>query len=329
MIDCHTHAYPQASEQFSRAVEGLAPALHTSFKQSVAPLLDLAQGALARAVGNLARSSERGPMGIEKLAQQRQQRSSGMNKTLETGLSAVAAPPVLLLGTLEQLLASMEQHGIERSVLIAGEPAASNTWVLEAARASAETLIPVTMLPQMQRDADEGAWIDGFEALVADGAQGLKIHANMDGHAPDHPVYRTLFEVAQARKRFVIIHTGAFAAVGYKHMRPADPASYEPLFEAFPEVPVCLAHMNRDEPQVVFELMQRHEQLYTDTSWQPAEAITQAVEAVGSERLLFGSDWPLLHLNLQGDGLDVLRRAVSEQDAERIGGENARRFLGL
>jgi len=87
--------------------------------------------------------------------------------------------------------------------------------------------------------------------------------------------------------------------------------------------------MNRDDPRPVFELMKRHEQLYTDTSWQPAEVITQAVEEVGDERLLFGSDWPLLHLNLQGDGLEVLRRAVDEQVAERIGRDNPRRFLGL
>jgi predicted TIM-barrel fold metal-dependent hydrolase len=161
------------------------------------------------------------------------------------------------------------------------------------------------------------------------GARGFKIHPNMDGLAADNPAYRAMFEVAQARKLFVILHTGAFAAVGYRTMQPADPEPYATLFADFPAVRVCLAHMNRDEPRRAWELMQAHEQLYADTSWQPAGVIGEAIEQVGVDRLLLGSDWPLLHPELQADALNELRQAVSSEDQlERIGNKNAIEFLG-
>jgi predicted TIM-barrel fold metal-dependent hydrolase len=124
------------------------------------------------------------------------------------------------------------------------------------------------------------------------------------------------------------LHTGCFSVASYTHRHEADPAAYAGYFKEYPEVRVCLAHMNREQPEVAWELMRRFEQLYADTSWQPAEAIRRAARAVGAERILLGSDWPLLHGDLQGDAMSVLARAVSEQDFETITETSARRFLG-
>ena len=70
--------------------------------------------------------------------------------------------------------------------------------------------------------------------------------------------------------------------------------------------------------------MKRYEQLYTDTSWQPAEAISRAIAALGSERILLGSDWPLLHtelqlpLNLAGFGVHRVQVAFFTHQVNRI-----------
>lgn len=329
MIDCHVHAYPRLSEQLNRAVDSLAPSLEETVRRSVAPLVERAQGGLLKLIGNvLAKSSP--PSGIERVAGMRREGPAQLNRPLETVLSAAALPSVAVTGALEQLLSSMERHGIERSVLIAAPPFAPNAWVLKEAMLEApDRLIPVPMIPDLPADAPEPRWGDAFEELAEAGARGFKIHPNMDGLAPDNPAYRAMFEVAKSRRLFVILHTGAFAAVGYRTMRPADPEPYAYLFSGFPEVPVCLAHMNRDEPRRAWELMQAHQRLYTDTSWQPAGVIREAVQQVGVDRLLLGSDWPLLHPELQADALNELKQAVgSEDELERIGQKNAIEFLG-
>ena len=48
------------------------------------------------------------------------------------------------------------------------------------------------------------------------------------------------------------------------------------VLRAYPDGRVCLAHMNRDAPEVVWPLLQELPNLYTDTSWQPADAIRRA-----------------------------------------------------
>jgi predicted TIM-barrel fold metal-dependent hydrolase len=137
-----------------------------------------------------------------------------------------------------------------------------------------------------------------------------------------------LFETARAKNRFVILHTGCFNTVVYKHQGEADPREWEPLFEEFPTVRVCLAHMNRDRPDRAWELMKRHKQLFADTSWQPADAIRRAIEAVGAERILLGSDWPLLHPDLQGDAVRALRKGATSAQADQVANASAESFLG-
>ncbi len=92
---------------------------------------------------------------------------------------------------------------------------------------------------------------------------------------------------------------------------------------------VCLAHMNRDHPERALQIMQRFPLVYTDTSWQPAKAIRRAIDTAGPDRILLGSDWPLLHPELQGESLDILRHATSARELDQIGRANAERFLGV
>src|SRR5690606_37371000 len=149
-------------------------------------------------------------------------------------------------------------------------------------------LVPVAILPDLLPGAPLAEWISALHDLADRGARGFKIHPNFDDKVADHPAYRAVFEVASARRMFIILHTGCFAVPAYPSRRPAEPSDFEPLFAAHPEVPVCLAHMNRDHPERAWQVMARHPTLYADTSWQSAAAIGRAIETVGPERLLLG-----------------------------------------
>ncbi|RYZ65675.1 MAG: hypothetical protein EOP09_13890, partial [Proteobacteria bacterium] len=134
---------------------------------------------------------------------------------------------------------------------------------------------------------------------------------------------------AKAHSLFIIMHTGHFHVPSYKNAAPPSVEGFESYFQDYPEVRVCLAHMNREHPEEAWVFMKRYEQIYASTSWQTSANIRQAQSAVGHERLLLGSDWPLLHKNLQGDALEILRQALSESQVNKICGSNAQTFLGI
>jgi predicted TIM-barrel fold metal-dependent hydrolase len=337
VIDCHAHAYPDASYQLERLAGRLSAGAADLVRDTVAPAARAARRAVRERAERLGRHIPR-PMpreggapafGIERLAAMRA-RSPGPARMLENAMSAIATPAtVLAAGTVERLLASMDRHGIEETVVIGAPPVAQNDWLLDVVAATAgDRLVPFVTLPELDRDAGEEVFAEELSWLADRGARGFKIHPNMDRLHPDHPAYHAVFSVAADRDLPVILHTGCFDVAFYPTRGPAEPGDFEPHFSRHPDVRVCLAHMNREHPERAWEVMKRHGQLYTDTSWQPEAAVKAAIGAVGADRILLGSDWPLLHPGLQGDALDILRRAATDEEFEQIGQDSARRFLG-
>ncbi len=330
MIDCHAHAFPDATYLTSRLLESVSSNAAQQFQQSLAPYLAPQTEGLSALCSFLTRPPKSGKslLDIEGLARLRAHLPEAANKWLEIPMSIVGMPLTLLSGTIEQLLSSMRRTRLDQSVLIAAPPLASNAWVLgEALAKDPEALIPVCALPTLSASAAEQEWADGFTELAQLGTRGFKIHPNIDGLDASHPAYRAMFQVAESQGLFVILHTGRFTTAVNKHNRPADPYEYKPLFRDYPRVKVCLAHMNRDDPELAWELLKQYDQLFTDTSWQPAHVIVRALKTIGSDRVLLGSDWPLLHPDLQKNALDILSRATSEKEFESVTKRNPRRFL--
>jgi len=235
----------------------------------------------------------------------------------------------VLGGTVDGLLAALERHGASRCLLIGSRGVASNDWLLgEAVQRGGDRVVPVATMPELPAHAPATAWADAYAALAARGARGFKIHGNWDDVDAAHPSIAALFEVAAATGRFVILHTGCFHVPSYKRRAACDLGSYERWFTAFPEVKVCLAHMNRASPEDAWAVMRRHTQVFADTSWQPTSQIARAVDAVGAERVMVGSDWPLLHRDLIGDARARAEQAVGGAALDELLERSARRFLG-
>lgn len=249
---------------------------------------------------------------------------------VEDVLGLALLPPAIIGGTVPGLLSSMARHGIARSVLIGARGRISNRWILEEAWPQApERLIPVTTLPELCcRTATLEEWLVAYRKLAEAGAAGFKIHPNWDGVLPGHPSYEAAFEVAREYDRFIIIHTGCFHVRVYRELAPLKLDDLRPYLGRFPDVRVCLAHMNRGHPEAVWDLQREYDQLYTDTSWQPARVIRQAIAKAGSDRLMLGSDWPMLHLGLQRDASRAVERAASGRNLQNIMDDAPRRFIG-
>jgi predicted TIM-barrel fold metal-dependent hydrolase len=175
---------------------------------------------------------------------------------------------------------------------------------------------------------------DALKEYADRGAVAVKIHPAADGEGVDSPRYKTLIRSASEVGLPVILHTGCF----HSHALYKDPAQgqaqrFSEWFETYKDVRFVLAHMNFHEPNVAFDLMEEHANLYADTSWQPAEVVGEAVRRVGAERVLFGTDWPFVGNNLDV-GLARVRDCIesgvmTEEQSKLILGENAAKLFGI
>ena len=335
IIDCHAHIFPDLAalgDILGPQIKPVAERLPSTVRRLAARALPPNRVTTAlqwsqRILEKLPQLSSERRHAVENL---RNQLSPRLADHLEYWLSAGIGPQILANGTPEKLSASMARTGIDTTVIIASFPLAPNAWLLETSQTiGGGRLVPVAHLPQLAPNATQDDWTDAFTSLATQGFRGFKIHPNMDGLEPQHLAFEALFAVAQEHDLFVIIHTGCFHVPGYKHQNPAEAAAFTPLFNDYPDVRVCLAHMNRNVPERAWQLMRHHPQVVADTSWQPSDVIREAIDRVGAHRLLLGSDWPLQNEALQETNLANLQKACrSTSDFEQIAHLNATTFLG-
>ena len=73
--------------------------------------------------------------------------------------------------------------------------------------------------------------------------------------------------------------------------------------------------------------MNKYPNIYTDISIQPAANIKKLIDEIGSDRILFGTDYPFVSQAFSI--LSVLRATDIEQERVNIFSENAKKLLLL
>ena len=177
-----------------------------------------------------------------------------------------------------------------------------------------------------QPGISEAAEIEALLALYK--FYGLKFHPfhlNLDA---DDPAYDPFMEIAAARGLPAVFH----AAPGC-----SDPEKIAILAERFPSVPVVLYHINlTGDVSYGIRIAGRYlaagkANLYLELSWVPAEYIGEAVDAVGPDRVLFGTDAPLDgpdHYNWYTKSFAAIESLGAEAAGLILEG-NSRRIFGL
>jgi hypothetical protein len=244
-------------------------------------------------------------------------------------LGGIAPLPGLFFeSTVEDLLEAMDEASVSRAVVIAHPPLISNEFLLERCREQPR-LIPVVNIPA--GTPQPGSALKHF---VEQGAKALKIHPASDGEGVTSAHYAVLLKTADELGLPVILHTGCFYAhLIYKEPELGHAQHFAPWFESFPNLRFILAHMNFHEPSVALDLVEKHPNVFVDTSWQPAEVIGEAVRRVGAERVLFGTDWPFVGNNVN-IGLARIHDCIqagtlTEEQSKLILGVNAAKIFGI
>lgn len=166
------------------------------------------------------------------------------------------------------------------------------------------------------------------------GARGMKLHTIGIRTYPDDPGLEGTFAVCQDRGIPIVVHCGPDVR-GYNW---ATPASFIPVMERFPRLPLVLAHLGGAAWRDIGDVAAAYPQLWFDLSetvnWTgaphgaTAEQLVTLIERVGVERVMLGSDFPWYEPADTAALVEALP-GLSADAKRAVLGENAARLLGL
>jgi predicted TIM-barrel fold metal-dependent hydrolase len=254
-------------------------------------------------------------------------------------------PTVLARRWVEEL----DRHGVERAVLL-GSIMDDEASVAQAVQAFPDRFIGFIRVDPTQPDAAQRV----RHAVEGLGLKGIKGFPAMEGfHAYDERVY-PVYEEAQRLGIPVLLHFGLLqsaigAALGLPSQADArfsNPMDVQKAARDFPGVNFIVPHFGAGYLRETLLLAAHCPNVFIDTSsangWirympYPMDlklVFQRTLEAVGPERLIFGTDSSWFPRGFRRDILEeqlgILQAlGVAKADVERIMGENIARLLQL
>ena len=221
-------------------------------------------------------------------------------------------------------LRGMDRAGIDQSCInciFHGEARRGNDLVAEFVERAPDRFIgvafvtpyyPKEMVPELERC---------FDQL---GTKYIKIYPHYVRVSQEDPMYYPIFEFASDRGLAVMSHAW--------HYFDPDSVSilkrYEELLKRFPKVTWVIAHGGSGSRRQIVEAAHELPDIYLETCGSTRPGATDyVVERVRAERVLFGTDMPLLDNSQQL--AKIVMSDVSEEGKRKILGLNAKRLLKL
>lgn len=161
--------------------------------------------------------------------------------------------------------------------------------------------------------------------MIKMGAVGMKMHpAEQLYTAANKRAYR-IYELCDHYRLPILFHTGASdIAPKWQKDLPAIRHFRDPVRE-FPSLIFIFGHSGIHQYEEAIELARRHENIYLELSGQPPHRIKKMIDGMGTERLLFGSDWPFYAIELPlakaliaTEGMPEVRRKILAENAKRM-----------
>lgn len=250
-------------------------------------------------------------------------------------------------------LEQMEKAGIDKTVvflfdtgLLTGEPEVSiqdqNMALFKAAKKHPDKIIPFVHIDPRRSGA-----VEFVKKCVEEwGAKGLKLHPSA-GFNPEESETLNLIESIVDYRIPVITHTGP--SIVPTSSRYCEPSYLDNMLLRFPEVKVIAAHMAYGYSQQLFSFGWQRPNLYTDISASQdiikrnypkfARIIRDAMDAMGAERVLFGTDSPFTRGILSEKDFVTATKELAtkapedakftEMEIEMLLGMNAKRLLNI
>ena len=215
-------------------------------------------------------------------------------------------------GTIEDLKARQKRSGMDRFVVLcaATEPAQvipANNYALSLHREHQEIIAFGTIHPGFVE------WERQLRQLKDNGIQGIKLHPEFQNFWLDDERLLPILEYAQDHFIFEV-HIGDYKE---PHLNPSCPYKVAALLDKFPRLQLIAAHMGgyQQWTHALKVLVGRDVWLETSSTTPFIEGglLRQLLKAHPSERILFGSDYPLYD---PGEEMHRLQSMGQLKDAE-------------
>jgi predicted TIM-barrel fold metal-dependent hydrolase len=254
-----------------------------------------------------------------------------------------ASPKARTIGVAE-LLAAMDASGVDRAV-VAGWAwqdhavcVEQNTWLIEIARQHRARL---GVLCTVQPHAGEAA-IRELRRCVESGLAGVgELNADGQGCRLDDAAFIELARAASELRVPVMLHTNEPVGHHYPGKGRLSLAEVYAFVRQVPDVRLVLAHWGGGYPfyELMPEVRAASQNVFYDTAASPLlyapSVFRVVVNIVGADKVLFGSDYPLIvYPKRQKEPdmrpfLDEVHRAgLSHDELDKVLGENAARVFG-
>lgn len=216
-----------------------------------------------------------------------------------------------------KLLENMNKNRISKTIvfsvpMIPHEQKLANYELLNIINGN-DKLIPFAFLdPRLEESPNL------LEELIKKGCKGLKLHPICHGYIVSHSLCYPTIEIAKKHNLPVLVHTGWGE---YGEIR-----FIKKLAEDFKDLDIVIGHLI--EFKDIFEIIPQYDNVSVETSYSThPRRISQAVNVLGSERVIFGSDFPCGDPSFELYKIKIAH--ISDSDKENILYKNALKLLKL
>ena len=213
---------------------------------------------------------------------------------------------------LDDFLARLDEAGIARAIVHSaatapGQVIPANNWAIHVQNTNQQLLAFGTLHPDFTN------WEAELDRLERNGIKGLKLHPDFQGFWLNDPRLQPIYEALQGRFT-VMCHIGDRVP---PEQNPSSPAKLARIKKDFPGLKVIAAHFGGFQHwDYVLEHLAETD-VYVDTSssldFISDEQLQSIYHALGRERILFGSDYPLSTPTRE---IRLLRQRLQLSDAE-------------
>jgi len=225
------------------------------------------------------------------------------------------------LGTAEELLQIMDSCGVTQSVIFSVDTEDSgetyqkqNDIILNLCEAHPKKFIALCRVqPKRTKVA-----LTEIERCLKAGMKGIKLHPVSDAFFVDDCI--EIFEYASHHKVPILIHSD--------HIPSKRPSHWEGAYSKYPNIDFILGHGGKDLFFEAGDLTKRYGNVYLDTSCLSYNRTRVLIETTGAEKILFGSDYPYSHPELEKRKFELLLEG-KEEELKKVFCENARKVLKI
>jgi len=251
--------------------------------------------------------------------------------------SLLYAEPKAKLITTDELITAMDEYEIDKSVILnlgwtSHELCVeTNDYILESIDRFPKRLIGFCAIQPLAGDEA----IKELQRCVRNGAKGIgEMRPDVQGFDfKDNSVMKPVIEAVMEHGLIFLTH--ASEPVGHQYFGKGriTPDVIYPLITNFPDLKLVCAHWGGGLPfyALMPEVSKAMGSVYFDTAATPflykPQIFKQVADILGSDKILFGSDYPLLSPKRIIDQLKSV--GLSREDRAKILGGNAQKLLSI